>query len=266
VSRVVAGHVARKRFGQNFLVDRSVIARILDVIDPRPEDNLVEIGPGLGALTEPLIEHAGSLKVIELDRDLATRLTQAYPRDKLDIYQADALSFDFAQLGTRLRVVGNLPYNISSPLLFRLCDCASAIRDIHVMLQREVVERIVASPATKAYGRLSVMLGYRFHAERLLRVPAGAFRPAPKVDSAFLRLTPHDPMPCRAVDEVLFGRVVAAAFGKRRKTLRNALREIASDALLEAASVDLHARAETLAVGQLVALANHIASASNARG
>lgn len=264
MSHRVEGHVARKRFGQNFLTDKTVIARIIAAIDPRPGDRLIEIGPGLGALTAPLLERAKSLAVVELDRDLAKRLEVAFASSALAIHQTDALTFDFARLGPGLRVVGNLPYNISSPLLFRLYECANVIRDVHVMLQREVVDRIVASPGTKAYGRMSVMLGYRFHTERLLRVPAGAFRPAPKVDSAFVRLVPRDPMPCRADDEALFRRVVAAAFGKRRKTLRNALREIASDVLLETSAVNPNARAETLTVTALVALANHIGRASRA--
>jgi 16S rRNA (adenine1518-N6/adenine1519-N6)-dimethyltransferase len=252
-------HRARKRFGQNFLVAPAIVQRIVECIDPRPGDRLIEIGPGLGALTAALLERAGHLEAIEIDRDLAQRLQARYPASQLTLHCEDALRYDFGAAGSNLRIVGNLPYNISSPLLFRLLEQAASIRDIHVMLQREVVDRMTAQPGSSEYGRLTVMLGYRFTIERLLRVPAGAFRPQPKVESAFARLTPRKPLPWQVHDEPLFGRIVAAAFSQRRKTLRNALREIAQEATLCAVGIDPAARGETLSVAQYVALANALA-------
>jgi len=259
-SRAVAErHVPRKRFGQNFLADRSYIDRIIAAIDPRLGDRIVEIGPGLGALTVPLLERVEHLTVIEIDRDLAARLVAQYPASRLTLHNADALEFDFSPLGPDLRVVGNLPYNISSPLLFHLAQYDASVRDITVMLQKEVVERMVAAPATPAYGRLSVMLQVRFRVERLFGVPAGAFRPAPKVDSAVARLTPLRAERPELADETLFARVVAAAFGQRRKTLRNALKTLASEDQLERAGIDPAARGETLSVGDFVRLADQVA-------
>jgi len=228
-------------------------------LDPQPDDNLVEIGPGLGALTGPLLERVKRLTVIEIDRDLAARLAAEHPAERLTLHIADALEFDFASLGSDLRVVGNLPYNISSPLLFHLMQYDAALRDITVMLQKEVVERMVAAPATSEYGRLSVMLQVRFRVERLFRVSAGAFRPAPKVDSAVVRLIPLQQARPHLVDDALFARVVAAAFGQRRKTMRNALRTLASEADLERAGIAPGARGETLSVGDFVRLANALA-------
>jgi 16S rRNA (adenine1518-N6/adenine1519-N6)-dimethyltransferase len=258
-------HVARKRFGQNFLVDRHYIERIVAAIDPKPADNLVEIGPGLGALTEPLLERLRHLTVIEIDRDLAATLAADHPQDRLTLHNADALEFDFAALGRDLRVVGNLPYNISSPLLFHLARYEESLRDVMVMLQREVVERMVAAPATPEYGRLSVMLQVRFRLERLFVVPPGAFRPAPKVDSAVVRLVPLREGKPRIADEALFEQVVAAAFGQRRKTLRNALRTLASEDQIRGASIDPGARGETLSVSDFVRLANLIRLSASAR-
>ena len=228
-------------------------------LDPQPDDNLVEIGPGLGALTGPLLERVKHLTVIEIDRDLAVRLAAEHPAERLTLHTTDALEFDFASLGTNLRVVGNLPYNISSPLLFHLMQYDAALRDITVMLQKEVVERMVAAPATSEYGRLSVMLQVRFRVERLFRVSAGAFRPAPKVDSAVVRLIPLRQARPHLVDDALFARVVAAAFGQRRKTMRNALRTLASEADLERAGIAPGARGETLSVGDFVRLTNALA-------
>ena len=254
-----AGHVARKRFGQNFLVDRHYIDRIVAAIDPQLYDNLVEIGPGLGALTVPLLERVEHLTVIEIDRDLAARLVAEYPPARLTLHNSDALEFDFSSLGKDLRVLGNLPYNISSPLLFHLTQHDANLRDITVMLQKEVVERMVAAPATPAYGRLSVMLQARFRVERLFGVPAGAFRPTPKVDSAVTHLVPLRESRPGIVDEVSFARVVAAAFGQRRKTLRNALKTFASEAELEQVGIAPRARGETLSVADFVRLANGLA-------
>jgi 16S rRNA (adenine1518-N6/adenine1519-N6)-dimethyltransferase len=255
-----SGHVARKRFGQNFLVDRHYIDRIVAAIDPQLEDNLVEIGPGLGALTVPLLERLEHLTAIEIDRDLSAKLVAQYPPTRLTLHNADALEFDFSSLENDLRVVGNLPYYISSPLLFHLAQYDANLRDVTVMLQKEVVERMVAAPATPAYGRLSVMLQVRFRIERQFIVPAGAFQPAPKVDSGVVRLTPLRAERPRLVDEALFARIVTAAFGQRRKTLRNALKTIASAEQLERAGVAPGARGETLAVADFVRLANTLAS------
>jgi 16S rRNA (adenine1518-N6/adenine1519-N6)-dimethyltransferase len=254
-----AGQVARKRFGQNFLVDRHYIDRIVAAIDPQLEDNLVEIGPGLGALTVPLLERLEHLTVIEIDRDLAAKLAAQYPPTRLTLHNADALEFDFSSLGNDLRAVGNLPYYISSPLLFHLAQYDANLRDITVMLQKEVVERMVAAPATPAYGRLSVMLQVRFRIERLFIVPAGAFRPAPKVDSAVARLAPLRAERPRLADEALFARIVTAAFGQRRKTLRNALKMIANEGQLERAGIEPGARGETLSVADFVRLADTLA-------
>jgi len=254
------GHVARKRFGQNFLVDRHYIERIVAALDPRPDDNVVEIGPGLGALTGPLLERVKHLTVIEIDRDLAAQLASEHPAERLTLHTADALEFDFASLGSDLRVIGNLPYYISSPLLFHLAQYDTVLRDITVMLQKEVVERMAAAPDTSEYGRLSVTLQVRFRVERLLVVPGGAFRPAPKVDSAVARLTPLREARPRLADEALFARIVAAAFGQRRKTLRNALKTLATEKELECAGIAPGARGETLSVADFVRLANALAA------
>jgi 16S rRNA (adenine1518-N6/adenine1519-N6)-dimethyltransferase len=254
------GHVARKRFGQNFLVDAHYVTKIVDAIDPRPGDNLVEIGPGFAALTGVLIERAGAIHAIEIDRDLAARLAADFPPDKLALHVADALKFDYSSLGPRLRIVGNLPYNISSPLLFRLAEYAPQLVDLHVMLQREVVARMTAPPATPDYGRLSVMLQASFRVARLFVVPPGAFQPPPKVDSALARLVPLGAAKPRIDDAALFSRVVAAAFGQRRKTMRNALSAHCDAATLSAAGIDPGARGETLSVADFVRLANTLAA------
>jgi 16S rRNA (adenine1518-N6/adenine1519-N6)-dimethyltransferase len=256
----LTAHVPRRRFGQNFLVDPNYIARIVAAVDPKPGDNLVEIGPGLAALTGQLIEHAGSIAAVEIDRDLAARLRERFAPPALRLFEADALEFDFAELGHDLRVVGNLPYNISSPLLFRLADHAAQLRDVHVMLQREVVARMTAAPGTPDYGRLTVMLQVRFAVTRLFTVPAGAFRPVPKVESAIARLVPLGAEGPVIHDFRLFQRIVAAAFGQRRKTLRNALSSLASVAQLESAGIDAGARGETLDVDAFVRLSNILAT------
>jgi 16S rRNA (adenine1518-N6/adenine1519-N6)-dimethyltransferase len=231
-------HVPRKRFGQNFLVSAGIISRIIDAIAPAPGDHVVEIGPGRGALTLPLLERLAILDVVEIDRDLAAALRARFPPERLRIHEGDALAFDFCALGTALRVVGNLPYNISSPLLFHLAGASACLRDCHFMLQREVVERMAAPPGGKVYGRLSVMLQYRFAVQKLIRVPAGAFSPVPQVESAFVRLVPHRVLPHPAADEARFAAVVAQAFSQRRKTLRNALRELLSEDQIRSAEID----------------------------
>jgi 16S rRNA (adenine1518-N6/adenine1519-N6)-dimethyltransferase len=252
-------HVARKRFGQHFLVNRHYIERIVNALDLRADDNVVEIGPGLGALTRPLLERVRRLTVIEIDRDLAARLTAEFTPERLTLHSADALEFDFASLGKDLRVLGNLPYYISSPLLFHLAQYDANIRDVTVMLQKEVVDRMVAAPATPDYGRLSVTLQVRFRIQRLFTVPPGAFRPAPKVESAVARLTPLREARPQLANERLFAEVVAAAFGQRRKTLRNALKTLATEEQLERAGIDPGARGETLAIADFVRLANSLA-------
>jgi 16S rRNA (adenine1518-N6/adenine1519-N6)-dimethyltransferase len=254
------GHRARRRFGQNFLADTHYIQRIVDAVAPRPGDNLVEIGPGLGALTHRLIERATRITAIEIDRDLAARLRETYGPEQLVLHEGDALAFDFATLGENLRVVGNLPYNISSPLLFHLAGFDARLRDIHVMLQREVVMRMGAAPGTPDYGRLSVMLQARFSVTRLFVIPPGAFRPAPKVDSAFVRLEPLGAARPAIGDERLFSQVVSAAFGQRRKTLRNALASLCDEDTLQGVGIDPAARGETLSVAAFVDLANALAS------
>ena len=252
------GHRARKRFGQNFLADPHYVARIVDAVDPMPGDNIVEIGPGLAALTEGLILRAGRLTAIEIDRDLAARLREQFTPDHLSLHVADALAFDFASLGRDLRIVGNLPYNISSPLLFRIASVAGVVRDVHVMLQREVVARMTALPGTADYGRLTVMLQATFRVERLFVVPAGAFRPVPKVESAVARLVPLREAAPAITHPALFSRVVSAAFMQRRKTLRNALSALADDDTFVRAGIDPQARGETLSVNDYVRLSDAI--------
>jgi 16S rRNA (adenine1518-N6/adenine1519-N6)-dimethyltransferase len=251
-------HQPRKRFGQNFLQDRGVIADIIAAIHPAPGERLVEIGPGMGALTHPLLAALGQLDVVEIDRDLAARL-QAESPPGLRLHVGDVLDFDFSTLGTDLRVVGNLPYNISTPLLFHLAGFAGCIRDIHVMLQKEIVQRMVAAPGDSNFSRLSVMVQYRFGVDFLMDVPPAAFYPAPKVDSAVIRLVPLHPLPHPATDEAAFGRVVAAAFSQRRKTLRNSLAALLRAADLAALGIAPSARAQELSVAQFVAIANCVA-------
>jgi len=256
----VKPHRPRKRFGQHFLADDAVIAAILDAIAPRHGERMVEIGPGLGALTRPLVSRLDCLHVIEIDRDIVAELRRAYPAGNVVIHEGDALDFDFGALGPDLRVVGNLPYNISTPLLFHLTGSSATIRDVHVMLQREVVERMVAPPSGSAYGRLSVMLQYRFEVERLLEVPAEAFRPPPKVESAVVRMRPLARQADRAHDEQLFGSVVASAFAQRRKTLRNTLRGRFDAGDFARLGIDPGLRAQDLAVSDFVRLANYAAA------
>ncbi len=257
------GHVARKRFGQNFLVSPGIIRKIVDAIGPRSGDTVVEIGPGLGAITEPLLECIDLLHVVEIDRDLIARLANRFPPERLTIHEGDALEFDFGRLKGPgpLKIVGNLPYNISSPLLFHLVAFAPLVYDMHFMLQKEVVDRMVADPGNKAFGRLSVMLQYHYHMERLFVVPPGAFNPSPKVDSAIVRMIPRvvGAGETATKDPALFARVVTAAFSQRRKMLRNTLREFISEPDLAALGITPTARAEDIAVADYVRLANSLA-------
>ncbi|MBW7901094.1 MAG: 16S rRNA (adenine(1518)-N(6)/adenine(1519)-N(6))-dimethyltransferase RsmA [Rhodocyclaceae bacterium] len=252
-------HVPRKRFGQNFLVDAQIVADIVGAVAPARGDRLVEIGPGLGALTEPLLERVDHLHVVEIDRDIVARLKKRHPPERLTIHEGDALAFDFASLGDDLRIVGNLPYNISTPLLFHLAGYAERVRDMHFMLQKEVVERMVAEPGDGERGRLSVMLQYRFWLEWLIDVPPTAFDPPPKVDSAVVRMIPRDPADLAAVDEALLGKVVAAAFAQRRKMLRNNLKGLLDDAAWTALAIDPTRRAEDLSVDDYVRIAGFLA-------
>lgn len=260
------GHIARRRFGQNFLSDRNIIERIVAAIRPRLGEIMVEIGPGLGALTAPLLERIGHLHVIEIDRDLIARLRERYGPDTLSIHEGDALEFDFDALdaggGASLRVVGNLPYNISTPLLFHLAGFAARLRDLTFMLQKEVVMRMTAEPGTAEYGRLSVMLQYRFQMERLFDVPPDAFRPAPKVTSSIVRMLPLPAEACGARDETLFARIVAAAFGQRRKTLKNTLRDFLDESGFAALGLDPGIRGERLSTADFVTIANYCTPSS----
>ncbi|HET7925576.1 MAG TPA: 16S rRNA (adenine(1518)-N(6)/adenine(1519)-N(6))-dimethyltransferase RsmA [Rhodanobacteraceae bacterium] len=257
-------HIPRKRFGQHFLHDAGILRKIVQAIAPQRGDDVVEIGPGEGALTLPLLRELGHMTVIELDRDLVPRLEAAAESvGALKIVNADVLTVDFSALakGAPLRVVGNLPYNISSPILFHCIEHIDAIRDMHFMLQKEVVDRMAAKPGSKVYGRLSVMLQLACRIDPLLRVPPGAFRPPPKVDSAVVRLTPRAPSERTFENSALVARVVKAAFGQRRKTLSNALGDLASADAIRAAGIDPRARAEQLEPAAFVHLAQTIARA-----
>ncbi len=253
-------HVAKKRFGQNFLTDQGIIDSLVSAISPQADDLMVEIGPGLGALTKPLLQKLNMLHVVEVDRDIINWMQKEYANNSITIHNSDALKFDFGSLGEHLRVVGNLPYNISTPILFHLLDNVKHITDMHFMLQKEVVERMVVEPSTAAYGRLSVMLQYRLQMEYLFTVPPEAFDPAPKVESAFVRCVPYTKLPCVANDEALFAQVVTAAFSQRRKTLRNTLKGLLDDDGFTALNMDSQQRAENLSVAEFVAIANHLAA------
>lgn len=253
-------HLARKRFGQNFLHDPAVIARIVAAIDAHPGEDLVEIGPGRGALTLPLLAACGRLQAVELDRDLLAPLQAAAAGGgELIVHNRDALRLDFCALRQgerRLRIVGNLPYNISTPLLFHLLEQATCIADMHFMLQQEVVERMAAAPGATAYGRLSVMLQYRCTVTPLFTIGPGAFRPAPKVESAFVRLVPHTVAPVTVRDERRFALLVRQAFSQRRKTLRNTLKGLLDTEAIAAAGIDPQIRAEQLDLAAFARLAN----------
>ncbi len=258
-------HKARKRFGQNFLHDANVIRKIVAAIQPRPEDCLVEIGPGLGALTTPLLARVAAMEVVELDRDLLPGLPLLPNGDKLTIHAADALKFDFARAafaerpaGQRLRIVGNLPYNISSPLIFHLLGFREQIQDMHFMLQKEVVERLAAPPGHSNYGRLSVMVQSCCKVEHLFNVSRHCFNPAPKVESAIVRLTPHRESPFAIASEEHFAALVKQAFAQRRKTLRNNLKGMLDSEQIARCDIDPGCRPETLDVAAFARLSQQL--------
>ena len=254
-------HRARKRFGQHFLTDPGVIDAIVRAIRPASDDIIVEIGPGRGAITAPIARHCGHLHAVELDRDLAARLRYEYAaNERVTIHESDALSFDYSELSDSLRVIGNLPYNISTPLLFHLLDHREAIADMHFMLQKEVVDRMVAEPGSKAYGRLSIMLGCYLDMEALFDVDRLAFEPPPEVTSAVIRMCPLPPEQTPIRDMRLLSSIVATAFSQRRKTLRNALKQVASEEVLVSLQIDPTLRPENVAVSDWVALANLLAT------
>ena len=264
-SKIHLGHQAKKRFGQNFLNNEAVISDIVDAINPEPGENLVEIGPGLGALTEPVVERAEKLSVVELDRDLVKRLSShPFLAPHLTIYEADALSFDFAQLitsensGQPLRIFGNLPYNISTPLIFHLLTFKDKVKDMHFMLQKEVVERMAASPDCKAYGRLSIMTQYQCQVIPVMEIGPEHFTPAPKVDSAIVRLIPHDDIKNPVKDINALNTVCLAAFNQRRKTIRNGFKKLITVEQLASLNIDANLRPENLTIDNYITLANFI--------
>jgi 16S rRNA (adenine1518-N6/adenine1519-N6)-dimethyltransferase len=251
-------HFPRKRFGQHFLRDRTVIERIVQAFAPQPDDTVVEIGPGEGVLTERLVGRVQHLHAVEIDRDLAARLLTRFPASQFTLHQADALRFDFAALappGQSLRLIGNLPYNISTPLLFHLLDQPGGIGDMLFMLQKEVVDRMAAAPDTDDYGRLSVMMQWRVRVEPLFDVAPSAFHPPPRVESRVVRLTPHTTPPIHVPDPERFAAIVKAGFATRRKTLRNSLKGLVSAEALLAAGIDPGRRAETLGLQEFAVLA-----------
>ncbi len=258
-------HRPRKRFGQNFLHDPIIIRNILAAIAARPGQRLVEIGPGQGAITRQLLEQCGELDVVELDRDLIPILNaNCAGLGELRIHNVDALRFDFTTLVDaehKLRVVGNLPYNISTPLIFHLLDSARVIEDMHFMLQKEVVDRLAAGPGSKAYGRLGIMVQYHCRVEHLFNVPPGAFNPPPKVDSAVVRLVPHAAPPFEVTEQKDLARVVTQAFSQRRKTLRNTLKKLLDSTAIESLGIDPARRPETITLEEYAKLANAVTAA-----
>jgi len=255
-------HQARKRFGQNFLVDQNIIEKIVAAIAPQPDHNLIEIGPGQGAITGPLLDKCSKLNVVELDRDLIPILQNKFQQySELTIHQGDALKTDFGQFyqdGNPLRIIGNLPYNISTPLLFHLLSFNKQIRDMYFMLQKEVVERLGATPGEKHYGRLSVMVQYHCKVQPLFLVPPTAFRPAPKVESAIVQLRPYDEPPYKANNLSLLSKLVRTCFQQRRKTIKNSLKLFLSTEQIGQLTIDLTLRPENLSVEDFVQLSNQM--------
>lgn len=243
-------HKARKRFGQNFLQDKGIIDQILASIHPQAKDNILEIGPGLGAITLPLLRRVEQLRAVEIDRDLQAHLASLSP--KLELIAADALTVDYSQFGKDLRIVGNLPYNISTPLLLHLLTFHESIADMHFMLQKEVVSRLAAAPGSKAYGRLSVIVQYYCEVEAVFDVPPEAFDPKPKVDSAVVRLVPYKSSPYDEVDVSKLEQLVAKAFNMRRKTLANNLKGLVSAEALQAMGIDPIKRPEQITISEFI--------------
>ncbi|MEH6442333.1 MAG: 16S rRNA (adenine(1518)-N(6)/adenine(1519)-N(6))-dimethyltransferase RsmA [Oceanospirillaceae bacterium] len=258
-----AGHKARKRFGQNFLQDQGVIRRIIRGVSPRTTDHMVEIGPGLGALTEVILDEAGALDAIELDRDLLPILRAKFfnYEEKFRIFEADAMKFDFSSLqqdDRPLRIIGNLPYNISTQLIFHLLQHTTCVQDMHFMLQKEVVDRLAAKPGDKLYGRLGIMAQYYCEIEPLFIVPPEAFDPIPKVDSAIVRLMPYKNKPLVAKDLPTLQKIVKISFSMRRKTLRNNLKNTVTGEQLEALNIDPTRRPETLSLAEFICIADFV--------
>lgn len=253
-------HQARKRFGQHFLTDQSILSNLIGEMRPRPDDTLVEIGPGLGALTFWLLKAVNHLQVIEIDRDLAEKLRTGPWKEKLTVHEVDVLKFDFTQLQSPFRVVGNLPYNISSPILFTLLDFADKVIDQHFMLQKEVIDRMVAAPKTSDYGRLSVMLQAYYHMDHLFDVPPECFDPPPRVMSAIVRMSPKPAQERAAIPHALFSKVVSTAFSQRRKMLRNTWNGVVPDHIAQEAGIALTARAEEISAAQFVDVAQRLST------
>ena len=251
-------HVAKKKFGQNFLKESSIIHAIIQSIQPLQDDLLVEIGPGLGALTKPLLEKTKHLFAIELDRDIINWMQNQYSKNNITIFNEDVLNFNFHQFDKKIRIVGNLPYNISTPILFKCIEDIKIIADLHFMLQKEVVDRMIAAPSSSEYGRLSVMLQYYFAMEHLVHVPKESFDPEPKVESSFVRLIPYDHYPFVANNIDQFGKIVKEAFSQRRKTIRNTLKNFMSANDFENIDINPQLRAENLSVSDFVKISNYL--------
>ena len=251
-------HVAKKKFGQNFLKDSSIIHAIIQSIQPLQDDLLVEIGPGLGALTKPLLEKTKHLFAIELDRDIVNWMQNQYSKNNITIFNEDVLNFNFHQFDKKIRIVGNLPYNISTPILFKCIEDIKTIADLHFMLQKEVVDRMIAAPSSSEYGRLSVMLQYYFAMEHLVHVPKESFDPEPRVESSFVRLIPYDNYPFVAKNIDQFGIIVKEAFSQRRKTIRNTLKNFMDVNDFENIDINPQLRAENLSVSDFVKISNYL--------
>ena len=251
-------HIAKKKFGQNFLKDAAIIHSIIQSINPLPNDLLIEIGPGLGALTKPLLEKTNRLLAIELDRDIVNWMKNEYSKKNIVIFNEDVLNFNFNQFDQKIRIVGNLPYNISTPILFKCIDNILNIKDLHFMLQKEVVDRMIAIPSSPEYGRLSVMLQYYFAMEHLVDVPKESFEPEPKVESSFVRLIPYEQYPFIANNIEQFARIVKEAFSQRRKTIRNTLKSFISENDFEKIGINPQLRAENLSVSDFVKISNYL--------
>ena len=251
-------HVAKKKFGQNFLKDSSIIHAIIQSIQPLQDDLLVEVGPGLGALTKPLLEKTKHLFAIELDRDIVNWMQNQYSKNNITIFNEDVLNFNFHQFDKKIRIVGNLPYNISTPILFKCIEDIKIITDLHFMLQKEVVDRMIAAPSSSEYGRLSVMLQYYFALEHLVHVPKESFDPEPKVESSFVRLIPYDHYPFVANNIDQFGKIVKEAFSQRRKTIRNTLKNFMNANDFENIDINPQLRAENLSVSDFVKISNYL--------